>query len=170
MTEAVYVLGASIMSFTKYAVCIKNKEKIKRMIDDMQKMVNMEKTQRQMEFHVSAEQKSEYINKIYIKLLGFSATFLLVAPAIALLIKYMIGTLSMTNLPLTFSYLHNLSIDTTQPAGYLFIYFVCIVYVLSVVPILMTVDLFFLSSCVHIVAACLDVKDNLLRIDDDVYG
>lgn len=170
MTEAVYVLGASIMAFAKYAVCIKNKAKIKCMIDDMQYMVNMEKTQQQMDFHVAAERKSEFINKIYIKLLGFSATVLLVTPAIALLIKYMIGTLSMNNLPLTFSYLHNLSIDTTQPTGYLFMYLVCIVYISSVVPILMTIDLYFLSSCVHIVAACLDLKDNLLRIDDDVFG
>lgn len=165
VTEAVFVLGASLMGFAKYMAIIFKRERLRQFIADMQYITNLEKTVEQMEYHRSAERKSQFINRIYLRLLAFSASILIATPAIVLLYKYLGGTLSVDRLPLTFSYIHHLGMDTTKIAGYLTIYAAIIAFLISLPMIVMTIDLLFLNSCLHIIGTCLDLKNVLGTID-----
>lgn len=165
VTEAVFVLGASLMGFAKYMAIIFKRQRLRQFIADMQYITNLEKTADQMEFHRSAERKSQFINRIYLRLLAFSASVQIATPAIVVSIRYLGGTLSVENLPLTFSYIHHLGLDTTKIYGYLIIYAAIIAFLISMPMIVMTIDLLFLNSCLHIVATCLDLKNVLGTID-----
>lgn len=165
VTEAVYVLGASFMGSAKYLALIQYRSALQTFIKDIQQISTTDKSEEQMQFHVAAERKSQFINRIYLKLMFFSAGVLLATPAVVLLLQYVRGTLNTDNLPLPFSFIHNFDVDTTKLSGYLLIYAGCIVFVSSVPAVLMTIDLLFLNSCIHIVANCLDMKHVMGQID-----
>lgn len=165
VTEAIYVLGGSLMGVAKYIAFMLQRSQLQKFIADLQIISNADKSDEQMEFHMAAERKSQITNRIYFTLMLFSSSLFLITPAIILLIRYVRGTLDLNKLPLPFPLLHNLNVDTNNVHGYLLIYAGCIVFLLSLPIILMTIDLLFLNTCYHIVANCVELKFVLAKID-----
>lgn len=165
MTEATYVLGASAMGCGKYIAMAILHTKLHKFIAEMQAFVDATKTEAQADIHAKAEHKSQRMNRIYFRVLMFTGVVDLMASGVVLLYQYVRGTADRNHMPLPFMYMHNLGVDTKTITGYLLIYAGCIVLVSSITAILMTTDLLFMNSCIHIVAHCTDVKYVLGRVD-----